>query len=464
MAKNSKNQMTRRQRDKYGPSERPNAEAKKANVNRVIEKAKSKGLIQENSNIESSEVSIPVTSKGQLVEEALDKWTNKITKKRSHRKDVKLYNKTPIDEKINELINEPIATNASESSKMLYYTQLFPTRLSRELRAEFDKTEQFRQSPIGAEMVKFLEENRANQNIKYGWEGPLYKEIIELRNRLESGELEGSDYVSVRNQLSDKIKRYLKLDVTREAISNLYESAVSRTYFMNNVRMKINPDISKEVFDSAFWNMYRATIAHMKSNYDSMNVIKELSNLTWGEMQSGFDSDFVDKFAKKLDLMASREQASLSIEKPKTRPTVIESVNRRSSFLKEQGDTPILSIEHLTTDEFQELTGLMIRTPADMFNVTTTLNPLGIETPNQFKPIIKVIKKANAKNGIPVENTVDNYVKIANMLKDKVSQDYVASVMAGVKHEPRTKNLVDTGDALIEAIAFAEQEGILRRK
>lgn len=464
MAKNSKSQMTRRQRDKYEPSEKPNAEAKKANVNRVIKNARSKGLIKENSNIESSEVSTPVTNKGQLVEEALDKWTNKIYKKRAYRKDVKLYHKTPIDEKIKELINEPLVTNADEYSTNIYYIIQYPVKLSRELRAEFDKTEKFRQSSLGAEMVKFLEENRANQNIKYGWETPLYKEIIELKDRLESGELEGGDYVSVRNQLSDKIQRYLKLDVTKDAIYNLYESALVRTDFMNKVRERVNPNIDKEVFESAFWNIYRATQANMKSNYDSISLIKEISNLTWGEMQSESESDFIKKFSDKLDLMASREQASLSIENPKTRPTVIELANRRSSFLKEQGDTPILSIEHLTTDEFQELTGLMIRTPADMFNVTMTLNPLGIETPNQFKTIIKVIKKANDKNGIPVENTIDNYVKVANMLKDKSSQDYIASVLSGVKHEPRTKNLVDTGDVLIEAIAFAEQEGILRRK
>lgn len=449
--KKNKSQMTRRQRDKYGPSELPNAEAKKANVQRVIENAKSK-------------VSTPDTNMGQLVEEPIDKWSSKISKKRAYRKEVKLYHNTPIDKKIKELINDPLVTNKSESSKMIYYTQIFPGKLSRELREEFDKTEQFRQSPIGEEMVKFLEENRTNQNIKYGWEGPLYKEIIELRDRLESGELVGGEYVATRNLLSDKIKRYLNLDVTKDAIYNLYESALARTDFMNKVRERVNPNISKEVFESAFWNIYRAAKENMKSNYDSMSLIKEIANLTWGEMQSDSESDFIKKFSDKLDLMASREQASLNIKRPETRPTIIESANRRSSFLKEQGDTPILRIANLTNDEFQELTGLMVKNPEDMFDINMVLKPLGIETPNQYKPLIKVIKKANAKNGIPVENTVDNYVKIANMLKDKVSQDYVASVMAGVKHEPRTKNLVDTGDTLIESIVFAEQEGILRRK
>lgn len=451
MAKTSKSRMAKRQQSKYSPSKLPNASNRRAYVKSVLESAKSK-------------VSIPDTSKGRLVEESLDKWTTKIAEKKKYRRSARLAHSTNLDKKIKELINDPIAINAEESSKMLYYTQIYPVRLSRELRAEFDKTEQFRQSPIGKEMVKFLEENRTNQNIKYGWEAPLYKEIIELRDRLESGELVGGEYVTTRNQLSEKLERYLRLDVTEEAITNLYESAVARTDFMKKVREKINPDIDKEVFESTFWNMYRATTAHMKSNYDSMNVLKEMANLSWDEMQSGFESEFVDKFAKKIDLIASREQAAANITRPKTKPSFIETSNRRSSFLKEQGDTPILSIEHLTTDEFQEITGLITRSPADMINVTMTLNPLGIETPNQFKTLNKVIKKANAKNGIPVENTVDNYVKIANMLKDKVSQDYIASVLAGVKHEPRTKNLVDTGDSLIEAIAFAEEEGILRRK
>ena len=451
MAKTSKSRMTKRQQSKYSPSKLPNASNRRAYVKRVLESAKSK-------------VSIPDTSKGRLVEESLDKWTTKIAEKKKYRRAARLTHNTNLDKKINELISNPSVINASESSKILYYNQLYPVKLSRTLREEFDKTEQFRLSPKGTEMVRFLEENRPNQKITYGWEGPLYKEIVELKDRLESGELEAGEYVTTRNQLSEKLERYLRLDVTEEAITNLYESAIERTDFMKKVREKINPDIDKEAFESAFWNMYRASSAHMKSNYDSMSVLKEMSNLSWGEMQSGFDSEFVDKFAKKLDLMASREQASANITRPKTRPSFIESSNRRTSFLKEQGDTPILRIANLTNDEFQELTGLMVRNPEDMFDITMALKPLGIETPNQFKPLIKVIKKANSKNGMPVENTIDNYLKVATMLKDKASQDYIASVLAGVKHEPKTKNLVDTGDALIEAIAFAEQEGILRRK
>ena len=167
MAKTSKSRMSKRQQSKYSPSKLPNASNRRAYVKKVLESAKSK-------------VSIPVTSKGRLVEESLDKWTTKIAEKKKYRRSARLTHNTNLDKKINALISDPSVINASESSKILYYNQLYPVKLSRILREEFDKTEQFRLSPKGTKMVMFLEENRPNQKVTYGWEGPLYKEIIEL--------------------------------------------------------------------------------------------------------------------------------------------------------------------------------------------------------------------------------------------------------------------------------------------
>lgn len=420
----------------------PNAQLKKQTTQKIIEQIKSKGKP-------------PVTESGQSVAKLLSNWSEKRAEKKRLRRATRLRHESELDRQLTEnLIKYPFISNPP----LIFLAKANEAKI---LTRAFEESEAFRHSEEGSKMITFLNENRSNQNIKYAWETTFYKEIKDLYDKVKNltGNASAEELVTRREFLS-KVEKYLRLDVTKESITAMYESAKARSEFMAEVRKKINPKVSQEAFDSAFWNLYRSAESRLKTSYDSSNLIKEMTGLSWGDIQSGYDSEFIEKFSKQLELKSSREQAAMDISKPSTRPSFLEKSSRRSEFLKEHGDTPISKIAGITDDEYQELTGLLVRNTDDRINIVMSLKPLGIVSPNDFKPLIKVVKKANALDGAPVENSIDNYVTIANLLKEHKSQNEIAHILAGVKYVPTRSGMSET-DSFLEAYDFATKSGLI---